>query len=387
MTWPFLIFAVLFGCALVLHFAFGLRELQALKREQPVEIDWRFVQFEDYFGRSFRQKLAEWLKLPKVGDAENGDSLIVKGSERIRVTRPVTYTPHTTVGEILAVDGDLACGARCTFTREVYVSGDCSIEGNCEMQALAVDGDLSLGPSSTVVRWADATGRLSLGERCRVRAPATSRTAIHMGPGAEARSLFAPEIATAGRRDSAATARPLLDEMFTMPPTTPMAEPGPQRKGGCDARKLFRVTPECWVYRGNLHVSAPLHLTGKLIVKGNFSCPPDSVLEADIKASGFLHVGDRSVCKANLVATGDIVLGPDTRFEGVVHAGRTLQLCRGVRGKRDDGLVAAYAVQRVYVATNVVVCGKLGAGDRVIALPGAADAAAGVEDMEMAAAS
>jgi hypothetical protein len=40
-----------------------------------------------------------------------------------------------------------------------------------------------------------------------------------------------------------------------------------------------------------------------------------------------------------------------------------------VRGYRADAPVAAYAVRRVFAARNVVVHGKVAAGERVVAAP------------------
>ena len=368
MNWQFLAFTVWLCLVIYLHFAFAHRELRALKLEQPLEINGRYVQIEDYFGQSFRQKLIEWLKLPRTVDQKTGEIVVAKGAESIRVTGSVQYEPYTSIDDILVINGDLSCSAGCTFSREVYVKGNCAIGAGSKVQAIAVEGSLDLGPSASVTRWADSAGLIALARGSRVQARVTSRTAVHLGLQAEVASAFAPQVMTAGRQDRELPTRARPPETLVIP-LDGASPPESGRKGAFDAKKLYPITPDCWLYNGSLELASPLHLKAKLIVKGHFSCPGDSLLEADIKADGSLHVGQGSICKGNVVAGGDIVFGSFVRFEGIVHAGRRLWLSSGVRGGGASGLVAAYAVQRLFVATDVVVRGKVAAGAGVIATP------------------
>ena len=67
---------------------------------------------------------------------------------------------------------------------------------------------------------------------------------------------------------------------------------------------------------------------------------------------------------ANLVSEGDMELGEGTFFQRVLHSGGDLVLKYGVRGV-GDAPVVAYASKTLWVQSNVVVRGKLAAGERV----------------------
>jgi predicted acyltransferase (DUF342 family) len=120
------------------------------------------------------------------------------------------------------------------------------------------------------------------------------------------------------------------------------------------------------MYKGDLRLIAARRLKTKLVVKGNCNFPEGSVLEADIHADGSLEIGSNSLCQGNLIAGRDIHLGSKCRFAGLIHAEGSVQLGRGTRGFKDDGMVVAYAGELLRVERDVAIKGKLAAGDRVI---------------------
>jgi cytoskeletal protein CcmA (bactofilin family) len=368
--WPFISLTVLVGLVLYAHFFFAHRQLRALRTQEPLEINWRYVQIEDYFGQSFRQKLGEWLQDSPAQTDPNADAIVSKGNESIRLTGAITYARGTTIDDILAVSGDLTSDAACTFTRELYVKGNCRIAEQNRLQALAVDGRVDLGAGSEVMRWLDGSGAVTIGRKCRVGARVTSRETVRLGVGAEVGSVFAPRVATESLREepngrtAGGASTPVL-----IPPDSADDK---SNAAGINPGKLFKLTTDCWLYKGDLEPSAPLHVTTKLIVKGRLRVPEGSVLESDVKADRSLDVGSHSTCRGNVIAGGDIVLGPSVTFAGVIHAGRNLWLSQGVRGQRPDATVAAYAVRRVYAAKNVAVYGKIAAGERVVVAPDSA---------------
>jgi hypothetical protein len=135
---------------------------------------------------------------------------------------------------------------------------------------------------------------------------------------------------------------------------------------GFDVKKLIELSPDCWLYKGDLRPATALRLKTKLVVKGNCDFPEGSILETDLRADGSLIVGPNSLCRGNLIAGRHIQLGPGCRFAGLIHADGAVQLGRGTRGFKEDGLVVAYAGEDLKVERDVAIKGKLAAGGRVI---------------------
>ena len=365
----FLGFTVFVAVIIYLHFFLAHRELRRLREEQPLEINWRYVRTEDFFGQSFRQKLQDWLQLP--GETENGGRVIKKGNERIvRVTSSVDFPPRTILDDVLVVDGDFSCGADGVFSREIYVRGNCRVGAGSRVQAIAVDGNLTLEPFVTVVRWCDTNGVLDVGKGATIKARSVSRTRVQLAPDSKVVSVYAPEVATNSYRKAAVRESPPAPVIAI---EIPLPSPQPSREAlkgaGLDPGRLHRLSEDCWLHKGDLQLSAPLRLKTRLVVKGNCWCPAGSVLEEDLKADGSLQIGEGSVCHGNLVADGDIKMGRASRFSHIIHAGGTLRLGSGVLGFHESAMVVAYAVGHLFVANGVTVKGKLASGERVVALP------------------
>ena len=361
----FFLFALFFCAIFYLHFSIAHRAWRQIKGRQSAELYMGYVRMEDYFGQSFRAKLSGWIKtLPRAANSSAALRVFDKGNERIFVAGAAQYPAGRKEREILVIEGDFQCGRDCDFEKELMVKGDCTIGPDTQMQALAVDGTLNVGEGVRVRRWVDAVKHLTVGADAVITSRVTSRTSIEFMPGAQALSLFAPEIFTEGRHES--------ELQIEMAPSTivqlPHLDKAATAANGYDPAKLFSMGGNTFLYNGNLHLSAPLHLRAAFVVQGDFSCPKESLLEADLKASGSINVGAASVVKGNLVAGGDLVLKPNTYFQGLLHSGGAMRLSRGVRGLRETLPVAAYAAGIVTVESNVVVNGKLASGQRVVAV-------------------
>jgi len=361
----FFFFTVFFCAVLYFHFSVAHRAWRQIKGRQSAELDMGYVRIEDYFGQSFRTKLSGWIKtLPSASNSSAGLRVFDKGNERIFVAGAAQYPAGRKESEILVIEGDFRCGRDCDFEKELMVKGDCTIGQDTQMQALAVDGTLHVGEGVRVRRWVDAVKHLTVGADAVIDSRVTSRTSIEFMPGAQALSLFAPEIFTEGRHEN--------ELQIEMAPSTivqlPHPDNGAMAANGYDPAKLFSMGGNTYLYNGNLHLSAPLHLRAAFVVRGDFSCPKESLLEFDLKASGSINIGSASVVKGNLVAGGDVVLMPNTYFQGLLHAGGAMRLSRGVRGLRETLPVAAYAAGVMTVESNVVVNGKLASGQRVVAV-------------------
>ncbi len=369
-AWPFVLFSIVFAVLVYAHFLPSYRAWLSTRGEHPADIDPDYVRMEDYFARSFRLKMSEWLKLPVYQTLPDGTRLIQKGNEHIRVTGSSEYPASSKSDEILAVEGDLRCGTGCVFNREIHVRGNAYIGAGTRLQSIAVDGNLLLGEGATVTRWADSAGEMEIGSNAVIRARATSGTLIRMKRGASVGSAFAPIVTTSatGDDDPAGVMEAAVDRLeipgsVGAPSGT---DAGVKRK--IDARKLHRLGSDSWLYRGDLHCTVPVHVKTRLVVRGDFEIPARSMVEEDLKARGRIVLGQGAVCRGNVVADRDISFGPSSRFLGVVHAGKSLRLGRGVVGGSEGRKVAAYSAGILAIEENVTVYGKVSSGDHVAAV-------------------
>src|SRR5206468_2918400 len=101
------------------------------------------IKAEDFLGRSYRTKVKEWLQLPALAGPGEGERMIDRGRERIRVMRQHDCGPGTHVDDVLVVENDFVCSPGCIFSREIYVRRDCRIGAGSRLQAAAVDGSLT----------------------------------------------------------------------------------------------------------------------------------------------------------------------------------------------------------------------------------------------------
>jgi len=370
-AWPFVVFVILFAAVVCLHFYLAYRAWRGSREEQAGDIDSEYVRMEDYFARSFRQKVAAWLELPARSADPDGSRVIRKGRELIRVTASAEYPPQSRSDDILVVQGAFRCLAGCVFSREIYAKADAWIGAGTRLQSIAADGNLELERGVHVARWADCAGDMTIGAGSAVTARATAGKSILLHPGAQAGSLFAPTVSTSVQ------AAP-TPELPAAPDMRKLEIPAPAGAGGAayygreiDRSRLNRLSPDCLLFDGDLKPSVPVLLRTAMIVKGDCLLPAGSVLEGDLKADGRIFIGEGAVCRGNVVARGDIRFGPSSRFYGVVHAGKKMRLGRGVRGGGVGANVAAFAGNVLTVEEDVVVHGKLASAERVVAASGA----------------
>lgn len=363
-AWPFIAYSVVFLALVCVHFLLAYRAWRVSRGEQSSDIDPNYVRMEDYFARSFRLKVMEWLKLPVQTSTPDGTRIIRKGRENIRVSDSAAWPSGSKSDDIQVVRGTFLCGTECVLSREIYARESAFVGADSRLQAIAVDGDLTIDAGVNIARWADSTGEMEIGPGSVVRARATSGKSIRLGERAQVGSVFAPMVSTSitNLEDPEAAEDPKTT-MLQVPAS--VGEVGSGRLG-LDPKRLRPIGAECLMYQGDLKPSVPFRLTMKLIVKGDCIIPEGSVLEGDLKAHGRIVIGNSSICKGNVVGSGDIRFGSGSRFFGVVHAGKTLLLCRNVRGGAKGAFVAAFAADELLLEDDVTVYGKLAAGRCVI---------------------
>jgi hypothetical protein len=359
----FLLFSVIFSFIYYLHFHIALATYKRMRGETSKELDTGYVRLEDYFAQSFRTKMSAWLKLPKDPASSPDLAVIDKGGEKIYIARDARYPDSHEESEMVVVDGDFQCGAECSFEKELLIRQDCVVGPSTQLQALAVNGMTRLNPGTKVRRWVDSTGFLDIRGNCKISSRVTSRSSIRFGPGAQAQSLFAPEVTTQGRREDTSKWTANGHRVVQLP--VPANE---QKIEGFDPAKMKYQGGDCYRYDGDLRLDAAVHLSKPLIVRGDFLCASSSYIEADMKVAGTAFIGDASIVKSNIVAQGDLTLGHAVFFQGILYSGGTMRLRHGVRGLREGLPVAAYSSGPLLVESNCVINGKLSSGKFVQAV-------------------
>lgn len=366
----FILFSIIFSGLVYAHFMLAFRSWKISRNEQDNNIDLSYVRLEDYFARSFRLKLSEWLKLPVQSCQPDGTRVIIKGKENIKVTDSSEYPKGSISDDILAVQGYFKCSEDCVFHREIYVQGDASIGFGTQLQAIAADGSLTLEPQVRIARWADCQGDMEIGEKCIINSRTTAGKTLILQNGTQVKSAFAFLVRTynsdPGHSDNFDEAAP-PEIKFPMYITN--SEDENPAGLGLDPKKLKMLSPDCYLYDGDFKPSEPLHVETKLIVRGDCAIPSGSVLEKDIKCKQSLLIGAGCICRGSLISDKTIWMGPGCQFYSIVHAGQTLRMCAGVRGGTEDSNVAAFAQETLTVEENVTVYGKLASDDCVITVP------------------
>jgi hypothetical protein len=362
--WTFLSFGGAIGGMLYLHFYFAHSRWRRVRGQETEDIDPSYVRREDYFGQSFRTKLQSWLELPAVV-LPGGNRTIEKNGERIIVCTALRLADRAQSDDILAVQGEFHCGAASHLSREIYAAGNATLGAGSKLQALAGDEDVTLASDVEVARWVDSWGALRLGANCVIHSRATARKSACLEAGAEAQSVFAPEVTTVPVDPDARTCRIASPDRLLQIPPSPDADLSVLRQMGLDLAKLTPLGSECWIYRGSLRPKAPVHLTAQLVVTGDCLIPAGSLLEDDLKSSGDLFVGAGSECMGNLISENSLGVGPGVHFAGIIHADGEILLSNGVRGESVEGPVVVDAGSWLYVEHGVTVRGKLSSGERV----------------------
>lgn len=356
----FVLFSIFFIGLLYSHFSLAHMVWAEGRGRNSAELDMDYVRVENYFGRSFRNKVQQWLKLPYEGSITGAMRVIDRGVEKVIVAAKGMFPEGRRERLAMILEDDFYCGPGCHFESELMVSRDVLVGRGTQLQALACDGAAKLETGVTVRRWLDVVGPLEMQADCKVMSKVCSGHSIYFGPGSEALSLFAPEIETEGRLETSTRSLPEPREVVLIPHAANVTEP----VHGYDPKLLYSMGGGAYLYNGSLKLSAPLHVRAPLVVKGSVETMEGSMIEADMKVKGCVKIGELSMIKRNLISDGAMEIGSGSFFQGVLHAGGDIVLKHGVRGLGLNPVVA-YASQMLLVESDVVVRGKLAAGGKV----------------------
>jgi YaiO family outer membrane protein len=348
-----LLFTALMFLALACHFAFARREWKRSKGKAAGDIDITYVLQEDYLGRSFREKAAQW-----IADAPKGAVLHDSGrGDGVRLLEDCCLNDGGIAREVIVVRGEFSAGANVACKKEVWVKGNCRFGVGSLVRAMAVDGDLRLGANTQVERWLDCLGSMDVEPGCRLSGRTTCRGEIRLAGSATATSLHAGSIVVlpaTGPPDEQAPAQ----SMALFDGELDSAAKSRLKAVGVNPHRLRRLSPDTWAHSGDLRPSGAVNFKIKLLVRGSCRFAAGSSME-DMKVNGNLEIGAHCHCNGTLVARGNIAIGRHTVLAAPVFSGAAVRLASGVRAGETDIPVAIYGEGKVDLEPGVIVHGKV----------------------------
>ena len=361
----YLLLLLLFSLFFSVSFYFGFREWRRPWDAAPLPIDVEYVRVENYFGRSFRAKMQQWLAEAQPngvapGLLPSGALLKTPSGERLLTLPGGRLERQGEQVELIYCEGDLTLASGSTFSREIYCRGRFETEASVQLQSVASDGDLTLGLQNEVARWVDAEGTVRLASGTVVGSRVSSSTSIELERQVRAESLYAPVICTA--------ACALMDDPLARPhgENPPLISNGPAGTPPAVPPYLagvrcFQLSPSTWLVQGDLDLPPGGRIESNLIVKGTLRAGSDCHFAGDLKAS-CIQLGSRNRVLRNLVSDGSIEAGEGSFIARNVAAGTDIRFSAGVRVGQPSSLAVVSAGNEVSLEQNVAIYGKVAAG-------------------------
>ena len=384
-----------YGLLLLLFFLFfsvslyfGFREWRQPSDASPLPMDVDYIRVENYFGRSFRAKMQEWLAEAEpngvaAGDLSDAVQRVTPGGEHLlllpggRIGNGRTGIGH--IGneeeELIYSEGDLTLADGAIFRREIYCQGNLETEAGVRLQSVAADGDMVLGADNDVARWVDAQGGIVIRGGTVVGSRASSLVLIELERGVSVQSLYAPIISTA-RFGSTAQIGAHPDsgdspdgEDF---PFLSAIQSGAKKQSGNGgssgdkkAKPQFLEGVRCaqldsgtWLVQDDLSLPAGTRIEDNLVVKGVLTSGPGCIFLKDVKAAR-LELGERSHALGNLAAEDQLRVGEGSFVARNIAAGSNVRLAAGARVGRPESLAVVSAGGEIILEQDVTVCGKV----------------------------
>jgi predicted acyltransferase (DUF342 family) len=360
-----LLFFLFFSASLY----FGYREWRQPSDAIPLAMDVDYIREENYFGRSFRAKMREWLAETQ----PNGVAVGAHGERGAASRRrpaggeQLLRVPGGRIGngqeaEIIYSEGDLTLAEGSIFRREIYCQGRVRTEAGVQLQSVAADGDMILGAENNVARWVDAQGVIVIRGGTVVGSRASSLASIELERGVCVQSLYAPMVCTARMRAEAHSGRDWdgPDSAF------PAAQSGAGGNGSdppavprfLEGVRCTRLDPGTWLVQDDLKLPAGSRIEDNLIVKGVLTSGSQCVFFRDVKALR-IELGERNHALGNLAAEDRLQMGEGSFVARNIAAGSNVRLATGVRVGRPGELAAVSAAGEIIMEQDVTVCGKL----------------------------
>lgn len=361
----YLLLVLLFFLFFSVSFYFGFREWYRPLDAAPLPIDVEYVRIENYFGRSFRAKMQQWLAEAQPNGLAApprpaGALLTTPTGEQLLTVPGGRLEGQDEEDELVFCEGDLTLAAGATFRREIYCRGRLETEAAVQLQAAAAEGDVILGSESDVARWVDAEGKIVLRSGTVVRSRVSSSASIELEQQVQVQSLYAPVISTGGYKPAP---HPDGNPGVAGPPVIPKAsETAPAAVPAyLQGVRCSQLSPDTWLVQDDLDLASGSRVLSNLIVKGTLRSGSDCHFDGDIKASR-IQLGNRNRVWRNLVSEGSIEVGEASIVAKNVVAETNIRLSSGVRVGQPESPVAVCAGGNVILEQNIAVCGKVAAG-------------------------
>lgn len=359
-----LLFFLFFSASLY----FGYREWRRPSDAAPLAMDVEYIRVEDYFGRSFRAKMQEWLAEAQpngvaAGELSNSLRRVTPGGEHLLLLQGGRIGNGEGQQEIVWSEGDLTLADGAVFRREIYCQGSLETEAGVRLQSVAADGNLVLGAYNDVARWVDAQGTIAIRRGTAVGSRVSSGVSIELEPEVSVQSLYAPVVSTAGsgvRPEAGET--PDAEESAFLPAAPSKTDgPGadkPAKPPFLEGLRCAPLEPGSWLVQGDLHLPAGTRVEDSLIVKGTLQSGSQCVFLKDVKAVRF-ELGEANRVYGNLTAEDCVQVGSMSFVARNVTAGSDVRLASGVTVGRPQLLAVLSAAGEIILEPNVTVCGKL----------------------------
>ena len=381
----YLLLLLLFLLFFCVSLYFGIREWQQPSDAIPLAMDVDYIRIENYFGRSFRAKMQEWLQEWLAEPQPNGAAAGVTAGCSDAVRRrtaggellllvPGGRISNGEEREIIYSEGDLTLADGSIFRREIYGQGRVETEAGVRLQSLAADGDMVLGADNDVARWVDAQGVIVIRSGTVVGSRASSLAGIELARGVSVQSLYAPIVCTAGYRPEAHSGGDADGAEASFIPATqavrredlPHEGPRPHGRGSdklamprfLEGVRCTRLDPGTWLVQEDLNLPAGSRIEDNLIVKGTLTSGSQCVFLRDVKAAR-LELGERNHVVGNLTAEDLLQVGEGSFVARNIAAGSDVRLAAGVRVGRPEWLAVVSAAGEIILEQDVAVCGKL----------------------------
>ena len=361
----YLLLLLLFSLFFSVSFYFGFREWRRPWDAAPLPIDVEYVRVENYFGRSFRAKMQQWLAEAQpngiaAGLLPSGVLLKTSGGEHLLTLPGGRLERRGEQVELIYCEGDLTLAGGSTFRREIYCRGRCETEATVQLQSIAADGDVILGLQNEVARWVDAQGKVRLRSGTVVGSRVSSSTSIELERQVRAQSLYAPVVCTA---DCALMNDPVASLRREAAPPIPNGQAGtpPAVPPYLAGVRCLQLSPRTWLVQDDLDLPAGCRVESNLIVKGTLRAGSDCHFAGDLKAS-CIQLGSRNRVGGNLVSDGSIEVGEGSFIARNVAAGTHIRFSAGVRVGQLSLPAVVSAGSEVSLEQNVAIYGKVAAG-------------------------
>jgi len=326
-----------FVLLLIVPFVPGLIEVYWPRDTYPLPIDTGYVKDPRYLGRSLRRILGAALQ--GVGKQDGRHRVTMSRDETVEVFQRLDLADGTATDLVLYVRGELRTGRGVTLRRDAWSHGDAVLGPGTSLRTLACDGSLSLGEGCVVTRWLDAEGDLTAGRGCTLGAHASCGGRLLLDDGCRFRRLYGLPVVTL----RAGEAPP--------PPPPPLQQPV------LDAEEIVTIEDMTHWHRGDLTVTAADELRRPLVVKGELTCQPGTVLPFSAAADSRMNLGAGVVVHGDLFCDGPIEIGPGSIVTGNVFSQDTVRLAAGVRVGTAEAPKSVIGKKGVRLAAGVVIHG------------------------------